>query len=82
MHLYCALLQIVLLRFAIARSINDHEVKPLVNDYEMMIVDECHHVSAETCFECILIAAHAKYVYGLTATPKRSDGHLTISNIM
>lgn len=54
--------------------ISDHEVKPLVNDYGMVIVDECHHVSAES-FERILKAAHAKYVYGLTATPKRSDGH-------
>lgn len=57
--------------------ISDHEVKPLVNDYGMIIVDECHHVSAES-FESILKEAHAKYVYGLTATPKRSDGHQPI----
>ena len=57
--------------------ITDHEVKTLVNDYGMIIVDECHHVSAES-FECVLKAAHAKNVYGLTATPKRSDGHQPI----
>ncbi len=57
--------------------ITDHEVKPLVNDYGIFVVDECHHVSAES-FECVLKAAHAKYVYGLTATPKRSDGHQPI----
>ena len=57
--------------------ITDHEVKQLVNDYGMIIVDECHHVSAES-FECVLKEAHAKYVYGLTATPKRSDGHQPI----
>ena len=57
--------------------ITEHEVKPLVNDYGMIIVDECHHVSAES-FERVLKAAHAQYVYGLTATPKRSDGHQPI----
>ena len=57
--------------------ITDHEVKPLVNDYGMIIVDECHHVSGES-FECVLKETHAKYVYGLTATPKRSDGHQPI----
>lgn len=43
----------------------------------MIIVDECHHISAVS-FETILREAHAKYVYGLTATPKRSDGHQPI----
>ncbi|MBO5320029.1 MAG: DEAD/DEAH box helicase family protein [Ruminococcus sp.] len=57
--------------------ISDHEVKQLINDYGMIIVDECHHVSAES-FESVLKEAHAKYVYGLTATPKRSDGHQPI----
>ena len=50
------------------------EVKDLVCDYGMVIVDECHHVSAVS-FERILVKANAKYVYGLTATPKRRDGH-------
>ena len=40
----------------------------------MIIVDECHHVPAVT-FEQILETARAKYIYGLTATPKRQDGH-------
>ena len=50
------------------------EVKPFINDYGMIIADECHHVSAVS-FEAVLRSAHAKYVYGLTATPKRADGH-------
>lgn len=50
------------------------EVKELVKDYGMVIVDECHHVSAFS-LEQILKKAHAKYVYGLTATPTRKDGH-------
>ena len=43
----------------------------------MVIVDECHHVSAVN-FEQILKAVKARYVYGLTATPIRKDGHQPI----
>lgn len=54
--------------------VNGDEVKSLVRNYGMIIVDECHHVSAVN-FEKILNFANAKYVYGLTATPTRQDGH-------
>ena len=54
--------------------ISGNDVKPLVKDYGMVIVDECHHVSAVN-FEAILKEVTAKYVYGLTATPTRQDGH-------
>jgi superfamily II DNA or RNA helicase len=57
--------------------INDNEVKEFVKDYGMVIADECHHVSAVN-FEQILKAANAQYVYGLTATPIRKDGHQPI----
>ncbi|MEW6657110.1 MAG: DEAD/DEAH box helicase family protein [Thermodesulfobacteriota bacterium] len=50
------------------------EVKEFIRDYGMVIVDECHHVPAFT-FEQILKQVHAKYIYGLTATPVRRDGH-------
>lgn len=50
------------------------EVKDFVKDYGMVIVDECHHVPAIS-FESILKNISAKYVYGLTATPTRKDGH-------
>ena len=50
------------------------EVKECIKNYGMIIVDECHHVSAFS-FESILKSAMAKYVYGLTATPARKDGH-------
>jgi superfamily II DNA or RNA helicase len=49
-------------------------VKETVKNYGMVIVDECHHVSAFS-FEQILKNVSAKYVYGLTATPIRQDGH-------
>lgn len=52
----------------------ENEVKELVRNYGMIIVDECHHVSAVN-FEKILKYANAKYVYGLTATSTRQDGH-------
>ena len=60
---------------AIMQSIfNGDEVKKLVRNYGMIIVDECHHIPAVN-FEKILKCANAKYVYGLSATPSRQDGH-------
>lgn len=55
----------------------DGEVKPFVKNYGLVIADECHHVSAVN-FEQILKAVNARYVYGLTATPIRKDGHQPI----
>lgn len=49
-------------------------VKSFVAEYGTVIVDECHHVAAFT-FESVLQAVEAKYVYGLSATPVRKDGH-------
>ena len=57
--------------------ISGDDVKELVKDYGMVIVDECHHVSAVS-FERVLKEVNAKYVYGLTATPTRQDGHQPI----
>ena len=50
------------------------EVKNCVKDYGMVIADECHHASAFS-YESILKTTNAKYIYGLTATPTRKDGH-------
>jgi len=52
----------------------DKSVKQMINQYGLVLVDECHHISA-TNFSRILSAADAKYIYGLTATPIRKDGH-------
>ena len=52
-------------------------VKPIVENYGMVIVDECHHVSSIT-FENVLKGVKAHTVYGLTATPIRKDGHQPI----
>lgn len=60
---------------AVMQSLNNSdEVKEWVKNYGMVIVDECHHIPAFS-FEQILKGIHAKYVYGLTATPTRRDGH-------
>ena len=60
--------------------VSGDEVDELVKDYGMVIVDECHHAAAFT-YEQILKAVKAKYVYGMTATPKRKDGHHPIINM-
>jgi superfamily II DNA or RNA helicase len=52
----------------------DDEVDERLQDYGMVIMDECHHAGAAT-FENVLWNVKAKYVYGLTATPVRDDGH-------
>lgn len=57
--------------------VHGDEVKDIVKNYGMVIVDECHHVSAVS-FERVLKETDARYVYGLTATPKRQDGHQPI----
>ena len=57
--------------------ISDNEVKTFVKEYGIVIADECHHVSAVN-FEQILKTVNARYVYGLTATPIRKDGHQPI----
>lgn len=57
--------------------VSDNEVKPFVRDYGMVIVDECHHAPAVN-FERVLREVNARYVYGLTATPIRKDGHQPI----
>ena len=49
------------------------EWHPLLDQYGMVIVDECHHAASDTIAE-VLQKVTAKYVYGVTATPKRSDG--------
>lgn len=49
-------------------------VDDAVATYGHVIVDECHHVPAVS-FERIMREVKARYVAGLTATPRRRDGH-------
>lgn len=48
------------------------DLEELLNQYGMVIVDEAHHVAAKT-FEDVIKKAGCQYLYGLTATPKRTD---------
>lgn len=63
---------------AVIQSLNRKgEVNSLIEEYGQVIVDECHHLSAFS-FEQVLMKAKARYVFGLTATPKRQDGQEAI----
>jgi superfamily II DNA or RNA helicase len=43
-----------------------------INTYGMVIMDECHHAASSTAQE-VLKKVNARYVYGVSATPIRSD---------
>ena len=43
-----------------------------LRDYGLVIIDECHHSASDTISE-ILKEIKAKYIYGVSATPKRGD---------
>lgn len=59
---------------AVMQSLSRREdLGELLDQYEQIIIDECHHLSAFS-FEAILKQAKAKFVVGLTATPIRRDG--------
>jgi superfamily II DNA or RNA helicase len=63
---------------AVMQSLSRREdLGELLDQYEQIIIDECHHLSAFS-FEAILKQAKAKFVVGLTATPIRRDGHQPI----
>jgi len=60
---------------AIIQSLNRKQVvDDIVANYGHVVVDECHHLSAVS-FEQVLRQVKARYITGLTATPKRKDGH-------
>ncbi|MCC6392953.1 MAG: DEAD/DEAH box helicase family protein [Bryobacterales bacterium] len=52
-------------------------VDDCVGDYGHLIVDECHHLSAQS-FEQVARRAKARFVTGLSATVARKDGHQPI----
>lgn len=63
---------------AVMQSLSRREdLSELLDQYDQIIIDECHHLSAFS-FEAILKQAKAKFVVGLTATPIRRDGHQPI----
>jgi superfamily II DNA or RNA helicase/very-short-patch-repair endonuclease len=64
-----------LLDVAVIQSlVRNGVVDDLVGNYGHLIVDECHHLSAQS-FELVARQAKAKFVMGLSATVTRKDGH-------
>ncbi len=48
------------------------EFFPNLDSYGMVLIDECHHI-ASAQGQLLMQNIRAKYVYGMTATPNRSD---------
>lgn len=61
--------------------IHQGEVDDIVSQYGNLIVDECHHLPAQS-FEHVTRQVRAKYITGLTATLKRKDGHHPIITML
>ena len=56
---------------------NNGNILDIAKNYGMIIIDECHHTAAYT-FEQAINTGNAKYVYGISATPERENGHTPI----
>lgn len=64
-----------MLDIAVIQSLARRDNLPeLFSQYGQVIIDEAHHLTAET-FEAVLKQASARFVLGLSATPIRSNGH-------
>lgn len=50
------------------------ELLERLTGYGCCILDESHHAASDTIIK-VLGEAGAKYVYGVTVTPKRGDGN-------
>jgi len=47
-------------------SRNGIDIKPAINKYGQILIDECHHLPASN-YECLIKSVHAKYIHGFTA---------------
>ena len=54
---------------------------PMLKEYGQVYFDECHHAASDSAIE-VLQEVNAKYVYGVTATPKRGDGKEKINEFL
>lgn len=54
---------------------------PMLKEYTQVFFDECHHAASDSAAE-VLQEISAKYVYGVTATPKRGDGKEKINEFL
>ena len=64
--------------FATVQTMSKIDLKKMEDLFDVVIVDECHHVVGSPTkvmmFYHVISNIKARYKYGLTATPKRSDG--------
>ena len=63
-------LDVALMQSLVRKGVVDDRV----GDYGHLVVDECHHLSAQS-FEQVARRAKARFVTGLSATVTRKDGH-------
>lgn len=54
-------------------SAKENEAKTLYNEFGAILIDECHHIPAQTFFD-VISHFSAKFRYGLSATIERRDG--------
>ena len=54
---------------------------PMLKEYGQVYFDECHHAASDSAIE-VLQEINAKFVYGVTATPKRGDGKEKINEFL
>ncbi len=64
------LIDVAIIQSLVKKGVVDDRVA----DYGHVIVDECHHLSAQS-FEAVMRQAKARFVIGLSATVARKDGH-------
>lgn len=62
---------------SIEKALESEETPTLHNAFGTIIIDECHHVPAET-YQRVISKFNSRFLYGLTATPfrKYNDGKL------
>lgn len=64
--------------FATVQTMCKVDLESLRNEWDVIIVDEAHHVVGTPTklqmFYKVISSLNARYKFGLTATPKRSDG--------
>lgn len=67
---------------SLAKKVNKIETNDLVEAFGILIVDECHHIPANT-YSATVSKFNSYYQYGLTATPfrKYSDGRLIFAQL-
>ena len=72
----------VIVDVAMIRSLKKKDgFHPMLKEYSQVYFDECHHAASESAIE-VLQEINAKYVYGVTATPKRGDGKEKINEFL